>query len=228
MAIIIRNIGADPVAVANAIAWNLWAQSSTADSAFFHADSTSNNRVADVGYNIPGVPGTAQASSGVGNTDAQGQFVTQSPAVDLVSGIQLAMQIAGALIGQGQTTDPPAHFYDAPNSVPAPISQAGAHKAQDSVNTNLLGSLQAFIAAGGISANQTAANTFANAIQTAFNAHRTQSGVHYNNDTLNVSAAAAASNLGTFITLVNDLRNRVNNHISGANPSVNQVRIVAA
>ncbi len=230
MALIIRNVRNDPSANATALSQNLQAQSTTATSGFFHADSSSNALTPDMAQFVPGIPGQPYAPPG-GNAAlfpgaAYGAFVPQSPSVDLVSGQQLAVALAGALLGQAQTTDPPGHFYDAPNN--SPVS-CGAHKAQDGTNTALLGALQAFQTAGGIgSASQTASNTFANAIQTFFNAHLTQTGVHYSNDTTNTSKAATASSLSTFNTLCNDLLNRINNHISGANPAYKQVRIIPA
>src|SRR5258708_20403626 len=94
MAIIVRNVGADPVAMAEVIATNLNAQSSSAvGTTFFHADSTSNALTPDTGFNTPDVP--------------RGLFVTQSQAVDLLSGQHLALAIAAALIGGGATPHPP-------------------------------------------------------------------------------------------------------------------------
>lgn len=208
MAIIIRNTGGDPGTNALAIAQNLEAQSSSAvGTSFFHADSSSFG-APETAFNVPGLP--------------TGQLITQSLSVDLLSGIQLALAISGALIGGGATAEPPAHFYDAPaNSV----VQAGAHKTQDAVNTNLLGARNTFLASA---QDQTAANTFANAIKNAFNAHLTQSNVHYNNDTTNTEATANASDATTFKALVNSLRNRVNNHVSGTNPAYPQIRVIPA
>jgi hypothetical protein len=208
MAIIVRNVGSDPNALANTVAQNLVAQSTTAvGTTFFHADSTSNALTPDVGFLIPQPP--------------QGLYITQSQAVDLVSGIQLAMAIAGALVGQGATADPPAHFYDAPANSQV---QCGAHKVQDAVNTTVAGSRAIFLASA---QDQTAANTFANALKSAFNAHLTQSGVHYTNDTTNTEGAANASSLSTFMTLLNALRNHINAHVAQANPNFPQVRVIA-
>lgn len=214
MAIIVRNTRFDPVSAANAVSQNLQAQSTTATSGWFHADSTSNGSY-DTAFGVPNTP--------------QGQYVVQSPSVDLLSAQQLAAAITGGLIGNGQTADPPAHFYDAPNSVPAPVSQAAAHKVQDATNTALLGAYNAFITAGGIGgASQTDTNTFVNAIKTYFNAHLTQSGVHYNNDTTNTEGVANATTLNTCIALINSLRNHINTHVAHANPSYPQVRIIPA
>lgn len=236
MALIVRNAKNDPVANATALAVNIAAQSTSETySGAFHADSTSNALTPDMAQFVPGIPGQPYAFppsyGGVaGNAQTMpgaiyGAFVPQSPAVDLVSGQVLALALAGALVGSGQTTDPPAHFYDAPNN--SPVS-CGAHKNQDSVNTALVGAVQAFQAAGGIgTASQAASNTFANAIQTFFNAHLQQANVHYTSDGTNTSKAAAASSLSTFQTLVNDLLNRINNHISGVNPKYVQIRIIA-
>lgn len=211
MAIIVRNTGGDPLALAAAIAQNLEAQSTTNVSTFFHADSTSNpNQLADAAFGVPSTP--------------SGQFVTQSISVDLLSAQQLANTLAGALIGSGQTSEPPAHFYDAPANS---IVKCGAHKLQDSVNTALVGARAAFIAAGGVGgANQTDTNTFVNAIKTYFNAHLTQSGVHYSNDTTNTEATANASNLATCMALVNSMRNKLNNHIAHSNTAYPQIRVI--
>lgn len=216
MAIVIRNVkGGDLVAAATAISQNLQAQSTSATSGWFHADSTSNNLTPESAFNIPRTP--------------QGQYVVQSPSVDLLSAQQLAAAIAGGLIGNGQTADPPAHFYDAPNSNPVPISLAGAHAAVDNTNTALLSAYLAFLTAGGIGgASQTDTNTFVNAIKTYFNAHLTQSGVHYNNDTTNTEGVANATTLNTCIALINSLRNHINTHVAHANANYPQIRIVPA
>lgn len=213
MAIIVRQTKLDPVSAAAAVSQNLQAQSTSITSGWFHADSTSNASY-ETAFGIPNTP--------------QGQYITQSAAVDLLSAQQLAAAISGGLIGSGQTADPPAHFYDAANSSPAPNSQAGAHKKVDDTNTALLGAYNTWIAAGGIGgASQTDTNTFVNAIKTFFNAHLTQSGVHQNNDTTNTETTANASSLSTCIALINALRNHVNTHVAHANPSYPQVRIIA-
>jgi hypothetical protein len=53
--------------------------------------------------------------------------------------------------------------------------------------------------------DQPSLNTYLNALQTSFNAHLTQAGVHLINDTVNNNATTVASNLATSITLVNSL-----------------------
>lgn len=214
MAIIVRRTTFDPVSAASVVSENLQAQSTTATAGWFHADSTANASY----ENAFGVPNTPQ-----------GQYVVQSVAVDLLSAQQLAVAISGGLIGGGQTSEPPAHFYDAPNSVPAPVSQAGAHKKVDDTNTALLAAYNAFVAAGGIGgASQTDTNTFVNAIKTFYNAHLTQSGVHYTNDTTNTENTANATNLASCIALVNALRNHVNAHVGTANPNYPQIRLIPA
>lgn len=212
MAIIIRNTGGDPAALAAAIATNLTAQSTSgAAKGFFHTDSTSNAQTPDTGFNIPAVP--------------SGEFVTQSASVDLLSAQQLAYALAGALVGGGATADPPAHFYDAPANS---IVKAGAHVAQDAVNTALIGARDTFVAAGGVGgADQTATNTFVNAIKSYFNAHLTQSGVHVTNDTTNTIGTADATNLATCEALVNVMRTKVNAHVAHANPNYPQIRVIA-
>ena len=214
MAIIVRNVGGDPAAAASVIAQNLQAQSTSAPAGWFHADSTSNGQTADQGPSVPNTP--------------QGQYVTQSVSVDLLSAQQLAQAICGSLIGGGQTADPPAHFYDSYASDPVPVSKAGAHKIVDNVNTALLGAYNAFVAAGGVGgASQTDTDTFVNAIKTYFNAHLTATGVHITNDTTNTVGTANATTLNTCIALINALRNAVNNHVAHANPNYPQVRIIA-
>jgi hypothetical protein len=71
-------------------------------------------------------------------------------------------------------------------------------------------------------ATQSQADTLLNACQTAFNAHLTlvQSGVlvHVQNDNVNTSGAASATNLSTSETLATDLTNKVNAHVLSASP----------
>lgn len=199
--IIVRNQG-ETVANATALSNNVQLASSSAVGLYPHADSSSTG-LADAGFLIPG-PGTMK--------------VTAPDATDLPSALVLAQNILGVLIGGGQTTDPPAHFYDAPaNSV----VKAGVHQVQDSTN------IAALVSLIGTAVDLPTAITMANAIRTYYAAHRTQSGVHYNSDTVNVTTATASLDLAGLETLLNDLKTAVTNHVGDAPPTSQMIRIIA-
>lgn len=62
----------------------------------------------------------------------------------------------------------------------------------------------------------TTAITLANAIKTAYGTHRTESSVHYTNDSTNTVSAANATDATTLITLVNELKTDLNAHMASA------------
>jgi len=64
--------------------------------------------------------------------------------------------------------------------------------------------------------DETSAETLANAIKTAFNAHLTQAGVHVWDDSLNSVSTANASNPSTLWALLNALKAAVNLHLASA------------
>jgi hypothetical protein len=199
--IIVRNQG-ETVANALALANNLQLQSSSQVGPYPHADSSSTD-MADTGFLLPG-PGTMK--------------VTAPAATNLATSLVLAQNILGVLIGGGQTTDPPAHFYDAPANSPV---KAGVHLVQDSVN------IAALVSLIGTAVDLPTAMTMANAIRTYYAAHRTQSGVHYNSDTVNASTATASLDLAGLITLLNDLKTVVTNHVGDAPPTSQMIRVIS-
>ncbi len=63
-------------------------------------------------------------------------------------------------------------------------------------------------------ADLAAVQVLANALRTAYEAHRVNTDAHAASDTANVIAAAAATNLATSITLLNELKADFNLHIA--------------
>jgi hypothetical protein len=64
--------------------------------------------------------------------------------------------------------------------------------------------------------NTATAITLANALVTAYTAHISASNVHFNNDGTNVVTNAAATDLTTLHTLLNEVKGDVNAHITNA------------
>ena len=89
-----------------------------------------------------------------------------------------------------------------------------AHKAADTV-----------IATADAS-DQTTANTLLNAIKAKLNTHDADGAVHFTADATNTVTSADASNLGTSITLANELYTDINAHIQFA-PDVDTLNLVA-
>lgn len=61
-----------------------------------------------------------------------------------------------------------------------------------------------------------AAQTRANALKTAYNAHRSQSGVHSNDDPGNQVTSSDASDQSSLNTLLNEIKTDFNNHLASA------------
>lgn len=68
-------------------------------------------------------------------------------------------------------------------------------------------------------ANLATAITLANELKADFNAHRSQAGVHPNNDGTNAVAAADATNLASLLTLLNEIKANLNAHLASAPPA---------
>lgn len=64
--------------------------------------------------------------------------------------------------------------------------------------------------------DEATAITLANACKDAYEAHRTESNVHFNNDATNTIAAADASDTGSLDTLLAELKTDINAHIAAA------------
>lgn len=88
------------------------------------------------------------------------------------------------------------------------IADTLAHAAADS--TNAIGVTKASIV------SQATAITFANALKAAYNAHRSQSGVHHADDSGNATTATNASNASTLATLLNEMKADINAHLATA------------
>lgn len=81
---------------------------------------------------------------------------------------------------------------------------ASIHAAADSTNT--------IAAANASSSSPDSCVTLANALRTALNAHRTQSGVHALDDSVNVVSGSAVSYPAGLFTLANACKASINNH----------------
>lgn len=98
------------------------------------------------------------------------------------------------------------------------IADAVAHLLADTTNT---------LTSSVTPTTLVAAESLLNDMQTKFNAHLTQTGVHVNNDGTNSSTAAAATNQSTSDTLANELKTKLNAHISSA-PAGSFINLVSA
>lgn len=106
----------------------------------------------------------------------------------------------------------------------SPVS-AGAHKIPDATNLALLPAQ--YVATGNLATDTAAVVAAANSWKTAYNAHLTQTGVHYTNDGTNSVATANATDLPSSTTLLNAEKTAVNAHIAGA-PATQMVNVVNA
>jgi len=114
--------------------------------------------------------------------------ITAANATDLATSLALAKDIAALLY---------FHFGD-----------TLAHLAADTTNVpgTTLAATQAAIV------DLASAITFANATKTQYNAHRSQSGVHANNDAGNATTSTDATDQSSLNTLLNELKTDMNAH----------------
>jgi hypothetical protein len=96
-----------------------------------------------------------------------------------------------------------------------------AHAVPDTTNVESTAKANASVTDGGLAG----AMALANDQKAKFNAHLTQSTVHYNNDGTNAVAAANATDLPSLITLVNALRTSIIAHMANA-PAAPSLRVV--
>lgn len=87
----------------------------------------------------------------------------------------------------------------------ASTGQAGAHA-----------KASAQVIAAPVATDLTSANTLATELKADFNTHRTEAGVHLNNDSTNDIDAANASSLSTLELLLADIKAKSNAHVAAA------------
>lgn len=145
---------------------------------------------------------------------------TTYPHADITSttsGAYTALVSTAAIMSSATASDLPTVIVRA-NEAKAVLNvhlvDALAHKAADTV-----------IATADAS-DQTTANTLLNAIKAKLNTHDASTTYHFTADATNTVAAADASNLGTSITLANELFTDINAHIQFA-IDVDTINIVA-
>lgn len=130
-------------------------------------------------------------------------LVTSSSTADLAAVKTMANECRKVLL---------AHFND-----------ANAHKVADTTNAALITTtvLAELVTAD----SQATTDTFINTLVTAYEAHRTQSGVHSHDDSTNLITATSAIDLPSSKLRVADVKTQTNAHInlSWATPSVELV-----
>lgn len=98
-----------------------------------------------------------------------------------------------------------------------------AHKVADATNIALIDddALTDLVTAD----SQATTDTYINALSTAYEAHRTQSGVHSHSDTTNLYTAPSATDLASSKVAIADVKTQVNAHInlSWTTPSIELV-----
>lgn len=142
------------------------------------------------------------------HVDASEQTVTAANATDLPSAV--------ALVNQEKAV---YEYHRKDAGVVSPV----AHKTLDATNVESVANANPNAGDGGLAG----AIALANDIKTQFNAHLTQSTVHYNNDATNTVAASNATDLASLETLVNAIKTALNAHMASA-PSGKSLRLVAA
>jgi hypothetical protein len=95
-----------------------------------------------------------------------------------------------------------------------------AHEAADATNV---------IAAGlpADDADQTALNTFLNQAKAAYNLHRSQSGVHFTNDSGNAIGSADATDAASSYTLANEIKVDLSAHVQ-AGPAYHLIKMLGS
>ncbi len=99
------------------------------------------------------------------------------------------------------------------------IVDALAHKAADTAS---------HLVTAADASDQGTADTLLNSIKAKYNVHRTQSGVHYVNDSTNVVTAPDATDLGTSKTLVDDIGTQLNAHLLAAPVDSPLINVIGA
>ncbi len=145
---------------------------------------------------------TSTTGGGFASPTPSALHVTATNATTLPTGITLAENIRSVML---------IHFADAGSALNA---WGGAHKAADTVNAALISydEIPELTAAS----SQDDLDDLLNAEKAAWNAHMSQSGVHFITDSVTTIGASDASNLGESETLANELKTDVNTHIDFA------------
>jgi hypothetical protein len=107
------------------------------------------------------------------------------------------------------------------------FKDAQAHLIADTVNDGYLDGysfLDGYLAASSVTQLASLIVNL-NAMKALFNVHRSQAGVHVNNDTGYATSAADATDLASAKTLALDLKAKINGHINNAGSSGNAPRI---
>jgi len=115
----------------------------------------------------------------------------------------------GAEEGRANATDLPTALV----LVNSLRSKVVAHLASAGINGAHKAASAAAIAAP-VATDLATALTLANELKADYNTHRTESGVHLNNDTTNAVAATDATDLASLLTLVNEIKADSNAHVA--------------